>query len=159
MIRALPITMLLLLPGCGEDAEEAALDGSVARVYSLDHDDVRARLSESQLAIQYLALGESVVQVVVELESQPVTGPGTISLTEHGEVLGRRGEATLPAFVGGQLVLAAFEPAEGATVAGHFQATVSSEANEYSVRGTFSTTLSDFRNNVDSDSGGANTAE
>ena len=140
------IALSLLLLGCGpEESAPATLTGSLAQVYSLRHTGVRARLDARELAIQYVDGGLVPVQVVVDLTSQPVNGPGVIDLTAHGTVTGQRGAARVPTFVSGRLVLDAYLPDDGAPVIGEFEAVVRADGRDLSVGGTFDTTLADIR--------------
>jgi hypothetical protein len=127
---------------CAEEEEAVSLGGSVSRLgYSLQYDTVRARLLGGQLAIQYVDGREIPVQVVVEVESAGLTGPGHVDLAEHGDVVGDRGADTLPALVQGDLHLDAYSPEAGGKVKGRFEATVERSGVEYTVYGGFDTRL------------------
>ncbi len=139
------LALLLLLLGCAADEAQDTLRGSVSRVYPLGHDGVRARLSERELAVQYVEGAEVVVQVVVRLDEVALDGPTTVDLTAHGEVLGRRGEVRLPDFVRGALRLNAYAPQHGAKIAGDFDAVVSTGSEELTVVGRFEASLEDLR--------------
>ncbi len=140
--KAFRIGLLLLLAGCGAEAEEGALRGSVSRIYSLSHDTVRARLSETELAIQYVDGGQVVVQVVLRAET--LEGPATVDLAEH-RVVGRREGTPLPDLQSGTLRLSAYTPSEGAAVRGDFDALLSSGDATLTLVGDFDVVLEDLR--------------
>ncbi len=145
-MRALCAALVLLLGACGEDeAEAGALRGSVSRIYGLGHDGVRARLSNSELAIQYTAGREVPVQVVVDLTAMPLDGPASVDLAAAGDVLGRRGDARLPDLKTGTLTLDAYAPEAGARVAGSFEAVVTAKGDDYTLVGSFDAPLEDLR--------------
>ena len=135
------LVLSLLLAGCGTTEEEVTLGGSVGRIHSLEYETVRARLTDRAFAIQYVDGGEVPVEVVVRLDDVMLTGPGTIDLGTHGEVVGDREVTRMPDFISGSLTLRQFAPTEGARVSGEFQAEVGSASRTYAVFGSFDTPL------------------
>lgn len=144
-MRGLLVLVLCALTGCESEAETAQLRGSLAQVYSLDFQAVRARLDDRELAIQYVDGGQVPVQVIVRVTESPLAGPGTVDLTRFGAVVGARGPARVPEFVQGTLRLDDYAPTAGAEVAGSFDAIVRAGDQSLTVVGEFSTTLEDIR--------------
>jgi len=131
---------LALSSGCagGDDS----LDGSVSEFYPLAFDSVRARLYDSELAIEYVREdGETVMRVTVRRDERDPQGPATFDLSAVGDLTGSAGGVELPAFVDGRLVLDSYRPRDRARVEGSFEARVASGQARLSVRGTFSTRL------------------
>jgi len=127
---------------CGEDTESDTLTGSVSRIYPLSFDSVRARVTSTQFAIQYVKGGQVPVQVVIELMHHPIEGPATFDLAFGGTVVGSRDGNSLPDFIDGQLILKKVALSQGATISGEFNANVGTDSgNNYAVHGTFDTTL------------------
>ena len=133
------------LAACDDEEAAADLHGSVSRVYPLDYQSVRARLFTSELAIQYVADREVIVSAVARLENLSIDGPTTVDLTEHGEVVGARGNTVLPPFLSGTLRLEAYSPTAGAKVSGSFDAVLEGDDRDYAVHGDFDTQLEDHR--------------
>jgi len=131
--------LMAALAGCGDDAAEADLRGSVSRIYPLGFAHTRARRGASELAVQWVAAdGQVPVQVV--LRSPDTLGPGAWRLPEHGDVLGTRDDRELPALSGGEVQLSAFEPTPGGRVAGAVQVTL---VGGYSLIGVFEAEVED----------------
>ena len=134
----LPLMLVLTFAACGEAETEAQLGGSVATLgYSLAYDATRMRLVGGQLAIQYLDGRQIPVQVFVDVDSAELSGPMTVALPDHGNVVGDRANDTLPELVRGQITLDAYTPSDGAPIAGRFDATVERNGREYTVYGSF----------------------
>ena len=130
------------LLACGEELAEPELGGSVSTLgYSLAYDSTRIRLAGGQLAIQYVDGRQIPVQVIVDVTGAELTGPATINLTEHGDVIGERENASLPDLIRGQVTFDAYGADEGASVSGQFDATVERNGREYTVYGAFSGNL------------------
>ncbi|MGC6416540.1 MAG: hypothetical protein ACON3Z_05465 [Bradymonadia bacterium] len=129
------------LLGCGAAEEETKLQGSVGRVYSLEHDSVRALLSANELAVQFIDDGAVIVQVVLDRTRVSEITPGNYDLATDGLVVGSREDRPLPDFVSGTLELTQFAPDDGASISGEFGATLATDENNYSVYGRFDTTL------------------
>ena len=128
------------LLGCGAVEEETKLQGSVSRVYSLEHDSVRALLSANEFAVQFIDDGAVIVQVVLDRTQVSQIMPGNYDLATDG-VVGSREDRPLPDFVSGTLELTQFAPDDGARISGEFGATLATDENNYSVYGRFDTTL------------------
>ena len=128
-----------------EETEEAALHGSVSRIYPLQYDTVRARLFTSELAIQYVSGREVIISAVARIDEMPIEGPTTVDLGSYGEVVGNRGHVILPPFVSGTLHLDAYAPREGAPVTGYFDAVIEGDDRDYAVHGDFDVLLEDRR--------------
>lgn len=135
------LAALVLLAGCGTTTEDVTLGGSVSRIHSLQYETVRARLTDRAFAIQYVDGGEVPVEVVVRLDDIMLTGPGTIDLGAHGDVVGDREMSRMPDFIGGAITLTNFATTEGSRVVGDFQAEVGTAARTYAVFGSFDTRL------------------
>ncbi len=143
MRLALIGALALLTLSCGVEEDEVALRGSVARVYDLSYDAVRARLSETELAIQYVDGGQVVAQAVVRVPA--LAGPAAVDLAMDGDVLGRRDGTALPEMRSGTLRLTAYAATDGARVAGDFDSVLVAGDNELTLVGSFDTTLQDLR--------------
>ena len=126
--------------GCGAAEEETKLQGGVGRVYSLEHDSVRALLSANELAVQFIDDGAVIVQVVLDRTRVSEITPGNYDLATDGLVVGSREDRPLPDFVSGTLELTQFAPDDGASISGEFRRLYTDE-NNYSVYGRFDTTL------------------
>ncbi len=143
---ALLVVMATALMGCeAEEVEEAALHGSVSRIYPLDYDTIRARLFTDELAIQYVSGREVIISAVARIDEMPLEGPGTVDLALHGEVVGNRGNVILPPFLSGTLQLDAYAPTEGAPIRGYFDAVIEGDDRDYAVHGDFDVLLEDRR--------------
>jgi len=140
MMRILPLLALLTF-ACGDATEANTLEGSVSRLYNLGFDSVRARKTSTELAVQYVS-GRSVpVQVVIDLATTEISGPGQYDLVDQSTVVGSRDGQELPPFVNGSITFTKLSLASGAALVGHFDANVETETATYAVRGTFDTTL------------------
>lgn len=139
------LLLCLALLGCADEAEEATLRGSVSRVYDLDFTAVRARLDDTELAIQYVDDGLVPVQIVVRVTEAPLAGPATVDLTAYGAVVGARAGVRLPDFVRGTLTLSEYAPEDGAPVVGEFDAVLTTGEQSLTVLGRFDTVLTDIR--------------
>lgn len=142
VLRLLPILGLLALAGC-DDTDATALRGSVSRIYALDFVETRARLSASELSIEYVA-GDGQVPVQI-IARPPPDGAATVDLATDGDVLGRRDGIALPARKSGALVLLSFAPSEGGVVIGSFEAVLTTGETDYTLVGTFDTVVEDLR--------------
>ena len=139
-----PVLMLLSLCVAGSACatDEDSLDGSISAYYPLAFSDVRARLYDSELAIEYLQPdGESIVRITVRRAEKDPTGPGRIDLGEFGDITGSADGADLPDFVRGDLRLGEFAPKDRAQVSGSFDGLLASGNITLSIRGTFAARL------------------
>lgn len=133
---------------CDEVAEDNTLGGSVGAVHDLSFQSTRVRLTDTELAVEYVDNGEVPVAVTVYLEQQAVNGPQTIDLLAAGDLIGSRMMSELPPLENGQLVIEAFSPSSGSTVSGYFDAQVSNGSRSYAVFGRFSAALEDLRSST-----------
>lgn len=135
-----PAIALALLVGCGGEGE---LEGSISDVYRLGHDDVRARLYESALSIEYTRDNGSVpVRVSLRLDDVSPSGGDTYDLGEHGSITGQLADGTsIPPFIDGKLTLDSYKARDGAEVAGSFTGTFDGVRDTLNLRGDFDTTL------------------
>jgi len=130
----------LALGACADDPR--SLQGSVSEYYPLGFSDVRARLYDSELAIEYVqADGETVVRLTVRRAERDPTGPARIDLGAVGDITGSADGAELPAFGGGDLVLDSYRARDGALVAGRFDAIMVAGAVTLTLSGTFEARL------------------
>lgn len=137
------LACLLLGLSAASCASEGELDGSLSDAYRLGHDDVRARLYASELAIEY-ARDDGSVPVRVALDVREVTPKAgeTYDLGEHGSIGGQLADGTeIPTFIDGKLRLDAFRPVEGASVRGTFEGTFDGVRDTLGLHGEFDTTL------------------
>lgn len=140
LVRTLGVALALGVGACGDVAD--TLEGSVSDFYPLAFASVRARLYDSELAIEYVrADGETVVRVTVRRDERDPRGPGAIDLGDFGDLSGSAGGVELPPMSDGRLVLDAYRPRDGARVEGRFEGKVESGDTRLSVRGTFSARL------------------
>jgi len=138
--RAIGTLALALLAACGGEGE---LEGSVSDVYRLGHDDVRARLYDSALSIEYARDDGSVpVRVSLRLEDVSPEAGNSYDLGEHGSITGQLADGTsIPPFIDGKLTLDSYRPRQGAAVVGVFTGTFDGVRDTLSLRGEFDTTL------------------
>lgn len=138
--RAATLLLLLTATAC---ASEGELEGSLSDAYRLGHDDVRARLYASELAIEYARDDGSVpVRVTLKVRDMPPAGGERYDLGDHGAVTGQLSDGTeIPAFIDGSLKLDEFKPEDGARVRGSFDATFDGVRDTLGLRGDFDTRL------------------
>jgi len=134
---------VLVLGGCGGVGANY-LDGSLAASYDLTFDEVRVRLYDSELSVEYVVAadqGEMVaLRVTVEVSGDPSLSEGGVyDLLERGTV--GRGEgfgSALPELESGELELDRYSSAAGDEVKGTFSATfVAADESRLNVHGAF----------------------
>lgn len=139
MILRAASLLCVLLVGCGENQ----LYGSLSDVYRLDHESVRARQYDSELAIEYVDVRGG-VPVRVSLHTadvDPATG-GDYDLAEQGDISGVLADGTeIPRFIEGSLHLSDYGPTAGSRVAGSFDAKMDAGRDTLSLTGSFDATL------------------
>ena len=126
------------LTGCKKD--DASLVGSLGDFYDLQHQEVRARLYPSELAIEYVAENDEVPVRLTVLREPPLSTE-TYDLVERGEITGRADGVEIPRFITGNLTLRDFSPDPDARVRGEFEATFETGKDVASLAGDFDTTL------------------
>jgi len=136
------VAAVIALAAAACDSDPNDLSGSVSEFYPLSFETVRARLYDSELAIEYVrGDGETVARVTVRRAERDPTGAGAISLADHGDVTGSANGVELPPFYDGRLTLSSYGPRDGSPIAGSFEARVQSGASRLSIRGTFGASL------------------
>ncbi len=127
--------------GCA--ASEGELSGSLGEFYTLHCDEVRARLYDSELSIEYIdsRTGEVSVRVTVARTKQDPSGPDQVDLASSGDVSGTADGNLIPTFTSGTLWLRDYSPRSGATVRGDFDVTFDVGVNEVALHGDFDTVL------------------
>ncbi|MFU8802643.1 MAG: hypothetical protein ACNA8W_02430 [Bradymonadaceae bacterium] len=128
------------MAGCSDD-NEGRLQGSVGSVYGLSFDQVRARLYTSELAIEYhRENGEVPVRLTLRHDDEEIK-PGSFDLPERGDISGRSRGVDIPRLVSGKLRLESYEPRQGATVKGEFEAVLKSGDDRLTLTGEFEAPL------------------
>jgi hypothetical protein len=132
------VTGLLLAASSCDDSENY-LKGSLVDEYGIDFDDIRIRLYESELAVEYLSGGQGgKVTLRVTVENTGLAQGKTYDLKTQGTVTRPDFETELPDLESGSLALDAFSPQDGAAVSGTFKAIfATAEQNRLSLRGGF----------------------
>ena len=137
--------MLLFLLACNALAPNS-LDGSLTESYDLSFDETRARLYESELAIEYVddpqGAATVVLRVTLDAEVEPKAGK-SYDLVEHGEITQSGAlNPSLPELDEGDLDLEDYGNDEGAKVVGSFDAAfVTGEGQTLQLQGRFKTEL------------------
>lgn len=146
-LAVLSMLFSIAVSGCDAETEAAnTLRGSVKRIYPLDFDTVRARLSDSELAIQYVVEGGEVpVQLYIDLESNPLAAGTTIELPGGGGIIGARNRTTLPTVVSATIQLDAFSAETGGRISGTFDAVLKAQQSQFTLVGTFDAEVEDVR--------------
>lgn len=131
----LGVLMLSGLFGCSEQQ----LTGSLATVYPLEFELLRARLYSSTLSLEYVQV-DGAVPIRVSINRAAITPGGTVDLLEDGDLTGRTSEGRdIPRFDGGDVRFDVFDVVPGAVASGDFRATfVVTETDTLALRGQFS---------------------
>lgn len=137
--RLLVGLMLVASAGCSGES----LYGSLSDVYRLDHESVRARLYDSELAIEYIdARGGVPVRVSLHTREAEPTDGGEYDLMGVGDITGVLSDGTeIPRLVEGTLRLSDFENGPGGRVAGDFDARMDAGRDILGLTGRFDATL------------------
>lgn len=130
--------MLTLTTSCARD--EASLVGSLGNFYELRHDEVRARLYPSELAIEFVRENDE-VPVRLTIRTDPPITAGTHDLSEVGDISGRASGVEIPRFRTGEVRLIDFQPNADTRIRGDFDATFETGRDVASLAGKFDTTL------------------
>jgi len=132
------LVLLTLLSACGRD--EASLVGSLGDFYELHHQEVRARLYPTELAIEFVRENNE-VPVRITVLTDPPLEVGAFDLVERGEITGRANGVDIPRYRSGELRLTKFEPVYDSRIKGDFEATFETGKDLASLAGKFDTTL------------------
>jgi len=139
----LTLFAVLALGGCGGVGSNY-LDGSLSASYDLTFDEVRVRLYDSELSVEYVVAadqGEMIaLRVTVEVDGDAALAEGGVyDLLERGTV--GRGEgfgSALPELESGELQLNRYGSADGDEIKGDFSATfVAADESRLNVHGAF----------------------
>ena len=129
-----------MVVGCQD--EETFLKGSVSSRYDLTYERVRARLYDSELAIEYVRADDQVpVRVTVEAEETSSFRATTYDLGERGDVRGRVDQVKLPPMESGSITLEEYSEQDGARVKGTFDSRLQAADSLVTLRGKFVGTL------------------
>lgn len=139
-MKRLLFVMIVLVLASSCSKEEASLVGSLGDFYELRHDAVRARLYESELAIEFVRENFE-VPVRVTVSTTPKLEPGEYDLAERGDVTGRSDGVDIPRFRTGALRLDRYEGVGDTRISGDFDATFDTGKDVASLAGLFDTTL------------------
>jgi len=122
----LSLLMLQGSTGCAEDTPNY-LEGSLTRAYQLEFSRTRARLYDSELAIEYLTGGGARdaqrVTLRITLANTNLIRGRNYDLLDEGYI-GRSdfyGDS-LPELLSGSLEMSSFRPEDGSVIAGDFEA-------------------------------------
>ena len=135
-----------LAQACGE-GEDNYLKGSITDSYDMSFDETRARLYESELAIEYVKDSEGGGKVALRIALGLAGGPpakGRVYdlLTEGTITRGSGLGGELPELESGDLELLEYSAADDSAVQGDFEAVFVTEDNtRQTLRGAFSTKL------------------
>ncbi|MEL6342218.1 MAG: hypothetical protein AAFV53_03745 [Myxococcota bacterium] len=135
----------MVLVGCAEDPDNF-LRGSMTTTYGLEFNDVRSRLYDSELSIEYLYSDDETPETVtlrVTLDNAQLASNTVYDLLSMGNV-GRSDVygGALPDMNEGELTLELFEETDGSDISGRFQARfVTPDETQLALRGAFLTTL------------------
>lgn len=139
----LAILAVLCVAGCEDDAGDAGLRGSLSTIYPLAHDTVRARLTRSELAIEYIrADGQTAVRL--SLDAAAATEGASVDLATAGTLTGQVDDLNLADLVtvgGGTATLDRYAPDDGAAVIGSFEATLEAPRGTLTLTGEFDAAL------------------
>ncbi len=140
------VLICALLGGCDDDGNNY-LSGSMTKSFDMDFDTTRARLYESELAVEYVAdsdQGEKIAFRVTISASEVVLEPGTVyDLATDGTTSRGQGYGSpLPEIESGQFYLDAFSGEDRSPISGSFTARfLASDQTIKTLRGGFSTSL------------------
>jgi hypothetical protein len=147
VLRCLVLLLVAGLTGLGCDDEgENYLKGSLVKNYHIKFNDVRVRLYDSGLSIEYTSNStEGVVALKVTInttQAQLIKGK-TYDLVEYGDITRDNGFGTLPRVLeSGSLTLDEYNSKEGGEVVGSFEAKMETDTGSLqSIRGGFSAKL------------------
>jgi len=136
--------LLAALTGCAESGP-TYLEGSLADVYDVRFDEVRARLYDSELSIEYLLNDPDEGQLVslrVALENISLAENTAYDLVDRGDIGRSDSLVALPDVEEGRLVFDTWTGEEGSAVVGDFDASfLTSDETTLVLRGGFDTTL------------------
>jgi hypothetical protein len=139
----LAVLALLCCAGCEDEAADARLRGSLSTVYPLAHDTVRARLTRSELAIEYIR-GDGQTAVRLSLEADSAAEGRVIDLAETGTLTGQVDDLILADLVtlsGGTATLDQYAADDGEAVTGSFEATLDAPRGTLTLTGEFEASL------------------
>ena len=137
--------MLLFLLACQALAPNS-LDGSLTESYDLAFDETRARLYDSELAIEYVEDPQGtqtvVLRVTLDTDVEPKAGK-SYDLVEHGEITQSGAlNTSLPDLDEGDIALEEYGDDNGAKVVGSFDAAfVTGDGETLQLQGRFKTEL------------------
>jgi hypothetical protein len=148
MMRYRTIWLLLCLaPLSCDETGDNYIEGSLAKKLKIDFDDVRVRLYESELSIEYIEKdgdsGEKVsLRVTVRVSAALVEG-GSYDLKSSGTVSRGAGYgSSMPELTSGELSLDDFTDEDGSTASGEFKALFTTDdKTQYTLRGGFNAKL------------------
>jgi hypothetical protein len=136
--------MVLLLLACQALAPNS-LDGSLTESYDLAFEETRARLTTSELAIEYVDDPEGTETVVIRVTLDTDVGPKagkSYDLFKYGNITQGATNTTLPDLDEGDVSLEEYGSDDGAKVVGSFDASfVTSEGQTLQLQGRFKTEL------------------
>ncbi len=139
----------MVATGCADDN---SLSGSLTDFYGVTFDDVRARLYDSELTVEYTRdNGEIPVRVTVRFAPDERLQSRTYDLDQRGSMvglIGQRGTVTgrshdtdMPEMLSGSVTFVDLSLKEGGEVTGYFEATFRAGSDKVNLSGAFETTL------------------
>lgn len=128
-----------------DDQGDNYLDGSVVKNYNVKFNDVRVRLYDSGLAVEYTSSstdGEIALGIEISSSVAQLAKGKTYDLMQYGNVYRDGGFGTLPDLESGELTLDEYNGKNGSEVVGSFQAKfLAPSGSLQNLRGGFAATL------------------
>ena len=135
------IMMAAAVMGC-DDRGDNYLDGSLVKNYNISFKSVRARLSSTQLAIEYVKDDVAALRITLNIDEVTPKSGGTYDLAAHGSVTRYGDFGTLPGIESGELTFDAYSETDGKEISGDFHGKfVSDSGSTQSLKGAFKTKL------------------
>lgn len=145
--RSIWLLLCLALLSCDETGDNY-IEGSLAKKLKIDFDDVRVRLYQSELSIEYIEKdgdsGEKVsLRVTLKVSAGPLVEGGSYDLKSAGTVSRGAGYGSpIPEITSGELSLDDYAGEDGSKASGEFKALFSTDdKTQYTLRGGFSAKL------------------
>lgn len=131
---------LILLTSC-TGVRGADISGSLQSFYEIEYSTIRARLYQSELAIEYVK-EDGTVPVRVTIQRDQTLAPGAeYDLQTQGAITGRSKDTDMPPLNNGAVTLRDFDVAPGSRIRGDFDASFQVGDASAGLSGSFDTTL------------------